>query len=370
MKNNLKQIFFTVFALVVIFLSSCSKDKPLTPEEEVAPVKGVYILNEGDFMTPESSSLSYLDFSTDKLTKNIFSANNNNLSLGNGLVDMDIYGNLLFITATESNKVEVLNASTAKVVKTIQVKKPRFIAFYKGKAFITTYEDKVVVIDTLTNTVTNEILVGRTPEHIVTLGDKLYVANSGSGDGITGGKYDNTISIINPNTLKEEDKIKVADNVYHLFTDGKVLFANTMDVYEGVWPNSTLAYPSKLYKINTTMKEIEKAFDFGVLKMDFYQNQNLAVFISNNKLEDGKVSTNLYAMGLKTLNPEKQSIIDSEKLNFPQFPYALSINQENGDLWYANSDFTSDGEVFHYKNGTNEMKKYTVGLNPSVIVFN
>src|SRR5690606_35009102 len=236
------------------------------------------------------------------------------------------------------------------------------------KAFITTYQNKVVVIDTLSKGLVGDgIPVGRTPEHIVTLGDKLYVANSGSGDAITGGDYDNTISVINPNSLNEEAKIVVADNVYHLFTDGKELFANTMDVYEAVWPESVLAQPLKLYKINTSEKKVEKTFEFGVLLMDFYQNG--AVFISNN-LEAG--NTDLYSMALSSLEPNKMDVIKAADLNDPNFryfPYALSINPENGDLWYAKADYEFDGKVLHYKNGSTEVSEYTVGLNPSVFVF-
>src|SRR5690606_3932617 len=364
MKTNLQSLAAAI-ALAVIFLSSCSKDKPATPDEPVIPVKGVYIMNEGSFTTPGSSSLSFLDFTTKEVTKDIFSANNKDHSLGNGLADMDIYGSLLFITATESNKVEILNASTAQVLKTITVEKPRFIAFYKGKAFITTYLNKVVVIDTLTNAITGEINVGRTPEHIVTLEDKLYVANSGSHDAITGQPegYDNTISIINPNSLAVEDEIEVADNVYNLFTDGNVLFANTGDVYEGVYPNSTLKYPSKLYKIDIEEKRIDSEFDFGVTHMVLYQGG--AIFISNNK----EAKTKLYTMSLTSLEPRQSDLIKVEDLSFPYFPYALSVDPENGDLWYAKSDFGFDGTVYHYKNGNNQVTEYTVGLNPSTLVF-
>lgn len=366
MKINLKQTLIIGIGVVAIFLSACSKDESGSPEEPIIPIKGLYILNEGSFMTPGSSSLSYLDFTTDEVAKNIFSTNNKNHSLGNGLADMDVYGSLLFITATESNKIEVLNASTAKVLKTITVDKPRFIAFYNGKAFVTTYSNKVVVIDTLNKTITGEIKVGRTPEHIVTLGDRLYVANSGSHDAITGQPegYDNTISIINPNSLIVEGEIEVADNVYNLFTDGEAhLYANTSDVYEGVYPNSTLAYPSKLYKINIEEKKIDKAFDFGVTHMVFYQGG--AIFISNNK----DAGANLYTMSLSSSEPRKSDLIKPENLNYPYFPYALSVNPENGDLWYAKSDFEFDGTVYHHKNGSNQVREYTAGLNPSIFVF-
>jgi len=365
MKINLKQYLIATVAIATIFLSSCSKDKPVTPEEEVVPVKGVFVLNEGS-MGADNSSLSALDFTTNTLTANIFAVNNKDHSLGSGVADMDVYGSLLFITATESNKIEILNASNAKVIKTITVEKPRFVAFHSGKAFVTSYTNKVIVIDTLTKSTIGEIAVGRTPEYIVTLGDKLYVANSGSSDAITGGEYDNRVIIIDPALLKVEGEIEVADNVYHLFTNDRgELFANTMDVYVGVWPLSVLDKPSRLYKINTATKEVEKAFEFGAGLMSFFQNK--AYLISYN-FEENK--TNLLEMDLASSTVKKADIFSEGALTHPNYPYALSINPKNGDLWYANSDYTNPGTVYHYNNGSKEIKEYTVGLNPSVFVFN
>lgn len=362
MNINLKQSLIATVGIAVIFLSSCSKDKHVTPEEPVIPAKGVYILNEGS-MGSDNSSLSYLDFGTNKVTTNIFSANNKDQTLGAGASDMDIYGSLLFIAVTESDKVEILDASTAKVIKKVDVTEPRYIAFHSGKAFITTYGNKVVVIDTLTKAlVGNGIPVGNTPEHIVVSGNKLYVANSGYHDVMAGGAYESTVSVIDPVTLKEESKIKVDDNVYHLFADGKGnIYGNTVDIFNPDW--SAIINPSHLFRINTSTNKVDKAFNFGILHMAFYQDQ--AIFISNNYEED----TNLYTMNLSSLEPKKLDIIKTGDLNDPNFPYALSVNPENGDLWYAKSDYTNPGTIFHYRNGSKDVKNYTVGLNPSVFVF-
>ena len=363
MNINLKQSLIATVGIAVIFLSSCSKDKHVAPEEPVVPLKGVFILNEGS-MNNNNSSLSYVGSETNKVTTDIFSANNKDQTLGAGASDMDIYGNLLFIAVTESNKVEILDASTARVIKKVVVNQPRFIAFHSGKAFITTYENKVVVIDTLTKTVVgNGIPVGNTPEHIVVSGNKLYVANSGAHDFMAGEAYESTVSVIDPVTLKEESKIKVDDNVYQLFADGKGnIYGNTVDIYNGDW--SAIINPSHLFRINTSTNKVDKTFAFGVSHMAFYQDG--AIFISNNYEED---NTDLYAMSLSSLEPKKLDIINAKDLNYPNYPYALSVNPENGDIWYANSDYSNPGTVFHYNNISKDVKNYTVGLNPSVFVF-
>src|SRR5690606_2494583 len=124
-KANLTQCLFAALAAITISMSACSKDKPVTPEEEFRAHKGVYILNEGS-VGSNNSSLSYLDFATNKLTVDAFSQANHSSTLGDGASDMGIYGNLIFISVTESDKVELLNATTAKIIKTVNIKQPRF----------------------------------------------------------------------------------------------------------------------------------------------------------------------------------------------------------------------------------------------------
>src|SRR5690554_6625207 len=125
MKINFKNSRLVAFGLLSIFLVSCSKDNSLTPEEQPDPVSGVYVLNEGDFQA-NNASLSYIDFLTNKVTVDIYGPANSSdpskpLALGAVGSDLGIYGSLLYVVLNESNKVEILNASSAKILKTIEV---------------------------------------------------------------------------------------------------------------------------------------------------------------------------------------------------------------------------------------------------------
>src|SRR5690606_6230098 len=152
----------------------------------------------------DGSELSYFDLQTSKMQNDFFITANPNTKLGSLANDIGIYGSKMYITVDGSNKVEVTDATTGKIIKTIDniITKPRFVAFYGNHAFVSSYTDKVFAIDTATFAI-QEIEVGRTPEQLVTSGDKIFVTNSGWADYyFNGGVHDNTVSVIDGKTLK------------------------------------------------------------------------------------------------------------------------------------------------------------------------
>lgn len=363
MKNTLQQSFIALTCIFTAILTSCSDKDPIIADEPIKPSAGMYVLNEGDFQLSGTSSISYLDFETKEVTKNIFQANNQTAELGSAPTDMDQYGSLLFVTVTGSNKMVVLDAATAKQIKVINIEQPRFLAFHSGKVFVTSYTNKVMVIDTLTNTVTTEIPVGRTPEQIAAANNKIYVANSGSNDYITGGEHDNRVFVIDPVQLTVQKEIEVADNVFHLHSDGKgYVYANTTAIF-GSSPDFPLLHQAKLYRINATTDEIDKEFDFGVQLMAFRDNKTYLVS-TNYQNEDG--TYNLLEMDQNGENISKLNYFSSVTINNL---YALAVNQENGDIWVSNSDYTNEGQVYHYSIETQNVEEFPVGFNPSVLIF-
>jgi YVTN family beta-propeller protein len=366
MKINLKNPLIATFGLLSVFLIACSKDNPITPEEKPDPVSGIYVLNEGNFQA-NNASVSYIDFLTNKVTLDIYGPANSSdpnkpLALGAVGSDMDIYGSLLYVVVNESNKVEILDASTAKIVKTITVPQPRFIAFHSGKAFITSYTNKVFVLDTISKAITAEIPVGKTPEQIVTSGNRLYVANAGWADGSTGGVYDNTVSVIDPVLLKEERKITVAENIDRIFADGKgKIYVNSSDIYNMVdW---SIQEPSRLYRIDTKTNEVDKTYDFGAFFM--VSNEDDEAYLVSNNYKAGEIT--FLEMGLVTGAVKETPIFSALSLSNV---YAFAIDSENGDLWLSDTDYSNPGKVYRYNNKLDKVDlNYTVGALPTAFAF-
>lgn len=366
MKINFKNPLLASFVLLSVILASCSKDNSLTPEEQPDPVSGVYVLNEGDFMA-NNASLSYIDFLTDKVTVDMYGPANSSdpnkpLALGAVGSDLGIYGSLLYVVVNESNKVEILNASTAKIVKTIDIDQPRYIAFHSGKAFITSYTDHVFVLDTLSKTITAQIKVGRTPEQIVASGNRLYVANAGWADAITGGEYDNTVSVIDPVLLKVESTITVDDNIDRIFADGKgKVYVNSSAVYNMV--DGSILKPSILYRIDTKTNKFDKKYEFGVFFM--VSNAKDKAYLVSNNYKAGE--TTFLEMDLGTGTIKETAIFSGLELNNV---YGFEIDTENGDLWLSDTDYSNPGKVYRYNNKLNKIDlTYTVGALPSAFAF-
>src|SRR5690554_5677950 len=192
---NLALLFVISAALL---FSSCRKDKkPIEPEVEIVtpekpdtPLRGMYLLNEGN-MNSNKSSMDYFDFSTGAYRRNIYHEVNPEITLGLGDVgnDIGIYGSKLYVVLNNSNKIEVVDAKTARKIGQINIQNVRYITFAQGKAYASAYlgtigdpdaaNGIVAEIDTASLTITRRVEVGRQPEELAVVDNKLYVANSG-----------------------------------------------------------------------------------------------------------------------------------------------------------------------------------------------
>lgn len=358
MKNNSILRLLSILGLSSLLFVSCSKDSDPIPDPSVDVRQGVYVMNEGA-RTMNNASLSFVDLTKSQVIDDVY-LDVNREALGDVASDMKLYGSMLYILVDLSNKVTILDAETGELIKSLDINGPRSIAFHSGKAFITSLNNKVVVLDTLSKMFVAEIPVGRSPEQIVAEGDRLYVANSGWADALTGGPHDNRLFIINPNDYSTETPITISDNLTHVFADGKgTVYAGTSDIFDPTdW--NIIEKPSRLYKINTATRAMEE-LDFGANFMAF--SQNMAYMMSYN-YEPGKES--LLEMDLLSGNVKEMEQFKSEDFSFI---IGLQVNPDNGDIWLGTTDYVNPGKVFRYAEQGGKVSSYTVGLNPANFVF-
>ena len=102
---------------------------------------------------------------------------------------MAIYGNKIYIVVNVSSTVEVMDFTTGKSIRQIQMlrdngssRQPRSIAFDKDKAYVCSFDGTVARIDTTSLEIEAIITAGRNPDDICVQNNKLYVSNSGSLD--------------------------------------------------------------------------------------------------------------------------------------------------------------------------------------------
>jgi YVTN family beta-propeller protein len=330
MKRKFNHFYLSLLGGALLTLGACSKNDDPGPDPTPIPdYYGVFVLNEGQF-GQQNASLGFI-----KINDMGYSDTTN---LGNNGNDAIRFGGNMYITVTESNKVVVVNYYSGKIVKTIPMKQPRNLAYLGKNVFVTNYNNRVVAIDTTSLTAVDSIEVGRTPEEIVRMNGKLYVANSGSKDGWSNGNFDKTISVLNPSPLSISRTIEVAENVTSLTADSarNRLYANTSAI--------DASRPSRLYVINTQSEnEAPVKLTFGANRMLTVGNQ--ALLISDN-FEPNKKQ--ILLMDLTNRNTEK--FIDNSEI---KDPYALAIHPVGGEIWIADANgYSAKGKVYVYNNTT------------------
>lgn len=226
--------------LLIALMTSCRKDVEVFNSTNTTvdnPSQdgyiGFYLLNEGN-LGSNKSTLDYYDFTKGVYQRNIYGITNPTVpkELGDVGNDIAIYGNRLYAVINASNKVEVMDAKTAKRIGQIEIPNCRYIKFNQGYAYVTSYAGPIQIdpdytqkgyvakVDTGTLKVTSQCIVGFQPDGLEITGGKIYVANSGGymGAGNTE-KYERTVSVIDLATFKEEKRIDVAYNLDHILAD-------------------------------------------------------------------------------------------------------------------------------------------------------
>jgi YVTN family beta-propeller protein len=350
MKNLRQNILLTATALSLV-LASCHKDKKVNPV--VAPATaGLYVLNQGLF-NDNNSTLSFYDYTSKQVNPDIFSSVNGH-GLGDTGNDVEIYGSKMYIVVNVSSTVEVVDARTAKSVKQIKLfngttgRQPRDVAFYKGNAYITSYDGTVAVLDTASLTVSKYITVGRNPEQLAVANGKLYVANSG---GLGFPNFDNTVSVIDLTSLTVTKTLTVVANPQNVGTDNK---GNVYVLSAGNY--STV--PSSLAVIDDVQDVVKSqtAFDGSGMVVQ----GNSAYFITSaNKIV-------VYSTQTQTIT-NAGFISDGTAITTP---YSIAVDSTTGELFVTDArDYTSNGAVFAFDKTGKKEYSITVGINPGKIAF-
>lgn len=241
---------FFLLSLLLLLLQSCRHDIIVWPseEEEVGGTRtdsilGFYLLNEGN-MGSNKCTMDYYDYTTGTYIRNIYGNANPSAvkELGDVGNDLRIYGNRMWAVINCSNKIEVMEARTARRVGQVNLANCRYIAFHEGYAYVTSYagpvqinpgyEQKgmVVKIDTATLEKVDTCIVGFQPDRLDIANGKIFVANSG---GYMFPNYENTVSVVDIGTFREEGRIPVAVNLHHLLadSDGQLWVSSRGDYY-------------------------------------------------------------------------------------------------------------------------------------------
>lgn len=342
----MKKIHFIYLLILFMSLSACREDEQIFLSDSVqvalpmvgTRIKGFYQLNEGN-MGMNRASLDYFDYTTGHYTRDIFSERNPEIvkELGDVGNDIKVYGQKVYAVINVSNLIVVFDVRTARRIKEIEVPNCRYLAFWKDKAYISSYAGPVQIdpnaevgfvaeIDTASLEVTRKVPVGYQPEEMVVHNEKLYVANSG---GYRAPNYDRTVSVVDLETFKEEKKIDVAINLYRMAIDERG------DIYvssRGDYKNT----PSNLYVIDSTTDEVKQCLDIpvGGMCIDgdklYYYSVAYSMTSGGNKVTYGILDT-------RTKRQITDRIITDGTDKDIMIPYGIAVNPETKEIFMSDA---------------------------------
>lgn len=365
--------------VLLFVLVACRKGEQIvppvvTPVDSARPaslVEGFFLLNEGNMGT-NKASLDFYDSRTGNYNKNIYATVNPTAvkELGDVGNDIQIYGGKLYAVINVSNKVEVMDAGTAKRIGQINIKNCRYITFANGKAYVSSYAGpvkvdprapigKVMQVDTTTLAVTDSVIVGYQPEEMAAVNGKLYVANSG---GYRFPNYDSTVSVIDLATFKEIKKINVAINLDRVKADsyGDVYVTSRGDYYN---------IPSALFAIDTKTDEVKQRFDIGASNLSI-MGDTAYIYGSefNYNTKNWVISYNMVNVNTETVLPGN-FITDGTEGSI-QMPYGVAVNPVTRDIFVTDAkNFVGVGTVYCFDKTGKKKWSVTAGNIPAHFAF-
>ena len=345
--------FILPIILLAFLLAGCQKDPNSVKDKKEVKSVGAFIINEGNFMKA-NGSLSFYSFKDSTVQNNIFQTVNKR-PLGDVPNSMTVWDTLGFIVVNNSNKIEVIGLHSWKSVKTIEMAgapSPRNLAVVNdSKAYVTNLmANNVAVIDLKTLSLTNTtIAVGANPEEILVYDKKAYVANSGFGSG-------NTVSVIDVNTDKVVNTIKVGDNPTGLMLDDD---EEINVLCTGRWPawgdTTDTGTNGGIFVIDTDKgKVVDSIKVTGHPSEITYAGNDLGFFLLNGSVVSFSTGSN------KILN---NTFIQG-------FFYSVEADPVSQQLFVLDAkDYQSNGDLLVYDLNGQLLKQAMVGIIPGAVTF-
>ena len=345
-----------VCTLLTALCSSCMKWEYGLTEEFNASGEGLFITNEGNFQYG-NASLSYYNPATKKVENEVF-YRANAMKLGDVAQSMIIRDNVGWIVVNNSHVVFAIDLTTFKEIGRItNLTSPRYIHFLSDeKAYITQiWDNRIFIVNPKRYEVTgyiecpNMTTESGSTEQMVQYGKYVYV-NCWS--------YQNRILKIDTETDKVVDELVVGIQPTSLVMDcNNKLWTITDGGYEG----SPYGYEApSLYRIDAETFTLEKQFKFKLgdwpSEVQLNGTGDKLYWLNDDVWEMSVFDEHL---------PVKPFLAYAETLY-----YGLTINPHNGDVYVADAiDYQQQGKVYRYSKERELIDEFYIGIIPGAFCW-
>ena len=385
----MKKCALLVFSMVVLAVAAgCQKSETTSRDADLAGVnvavgeKGLFaklfVLNEGNFQK-NNSTLDFFRFSDGNYVSDAFGSMNPAVvqGLGDTGNDLALNDGKLWLVMNGSGYVHVLDAFDETLIASIAVPDPRYIAFDKSYAYVTSYagaiyggdevKGKVYRISLSTYKVDGEVEVGCQPEGVAVSGNKLYVANSGGYNYI----HENTVSVIDLSSFKVSSSVTTASNLHYMASDGQgAVYVSSYG--ESTWSQDadgnwiqSMSEPMGLYKISGASSSQVKDVHVSCMTMC---SDGYIYAIGNAEELTGGYSNMLYKVSVKDGSVTSKAISGTDAAKVGN-PYGICVAPGTGDIYIADADYTGPGKVWCFTKDLKEKWSAVAGMLPAHMVL-
>lgn len=355
--HKIDVIFKYVLQLLLLAGATACMEWDYGNQEQFSlPGHGLFITNEGNFQYG-NASLSFYD-PLEKSVENELFYRANAMKLGDVAQSMTIRDGIGWIVVNNSHVIFAIDIETGKEIGRItNLTSPRYIHFLSNeKAYVTQiWDNRIFIVNPSTFEITGYIPVPRmtmeqgSTEQMVQYGKYVFV-NCWS--------YQNRILKIDTETDSVVDELVVGIQPTSLVLDkNNKIWSVTDGGYEG----SPYGYEApSLYRIDAETFAIEKEFRFK------FGDAPSEVQLNGTKDKIYWINDDIWEMDVTADVLPDNPFLDSRGTIY----YGLTIDPASGDVYVADAiDYQQQGMILRYSSEGVELDKFYVGVIPGAFCW-
>ncbi|HLN71692.1 MAG: YncE family protein [Methylococcaceae bacterium] len=348
--------------ILLVALCACSESPVDTVFFDFTARRGVYIVNQGNFMYG-NSSLSFYNPETKKVINHVFQARNG-APIGDVAQSMTLWNGMGFIVVNNSGKIYVIDSNTAEYKGSITgLSSPRYIHIINAqKAYVTDlYAQKITIFNPSTFEITGAIPVNNSlseysqhsTEKMVQYKNMVFT-NCWS--------YDNKILVIDSETDQLVDSIEVFKQPNSLVLDK---YNKLWVLTDGGFEGSPYGYERPaLIKIDAETREVERTFKF------ILGEHPLGLSLNSSKDSLFFINRHIWKMAITDKKLPELPLITSSWSNVYGGFYSMAIDPSNSEIYIGDAiDHAQDGLVYRYSPSGTLIDSFKTGITPSDFAF-